>query len=105
MYFPLADFHDMSTLSSNEWLLMIFLGLNTLIAYGSLSESFKYVEANKVSIIVTMNPIITFVVISILLEFNVTWVEAENISLYGFIGAILVLSGAILAIRQSKKNS
>ena len=100
MYLPLVDFPAFAELSLENWLLLIFLGLNTLIAYGSLAESFKYVEANKVSIIITLNPVITFILISILTEMNISWVNSENLSIFGFLGGSMVLLGAILAIRQ-----
>ena len=50
-------------------------GKITLIAYGTLAEAFKYVQANKVSIIITLNPIITFGTIAILAALQVDWVD------------------------------
>jgi drug/metabolite transporter (DMT)-like permease len=89
-------------LTMSNWFLLIYLGLNTLIAYGSLAYAFKYLEASKVSIIVTMNPIITFVIMGILTYMEVNWIEPEIISTRGLIAALLVLSGAIMAIAVAK---
>lgn len=85
-------------LTAGNWLLMIYLGLNTLIAYGSLAMAFKYLEANKVSVIITMNPIVTFIIMGVLLYFEVTWIEPEILSPWGMIAAVIVLTGAVLAI-------
>lgn len=91
-------------LSLNNWLLLIYLGINTLVAYGSLAMAFKYLEANKISIIVTMNPIITFIIMGIIAAMEVTWIEPEILTLKGIIAALLVILGAIMAVAFSKKN-
>ena len=75
-----------------------------MLAYGALAASFKYIEANKVSIIITLNPIITFVVMSILAVLEVSWILAEKITLPLIFGAGMVMSGAILAVKSSKKT-
>ncbi len=85
-------------LDFGNWMLMIYLGLNTLIAYGSLAMAFKYLEANKVSVIITMNPIITFIAMGLLTYMEVSWIEPELLTTKGIIAALLVVGGAILAV-------
>lgn len=104
MFLPFVEFESFIVLKTWQWILMIFLGLNTLVAYGALSAALKYVEANKVSIIITVNPVITFIVMAILEKTGTTWIEPEVISWYGFGGALLVLTGVVLAVRPSKKK-
>lgn len=87
-----------------NWLLLIYLGLNTLIAYGSLAMAFKFLEANKISMIVTLNPIITFIFMGILATMEVIWIEPEILSFKGMIAASLVIFGAIMAVAFSNKN-
>ncbi len=99
---PFTSFHSFSTLSTGDWILLIVLGLNTLIAYGALAEAFKYVEANKVSVIIALNPIITFIAMIVLAALEVKWIDKETITLFGFVGAILVIIGAILVIIPPK---
>lgn len=103
LFMPFANFSSLAELSIGQWGLMAFLGLNTLVAYGSIALAFKYTQAYKVSVIVTMNPIITLIAMSILALLEVTWVEAEIMSLNALWGAVLVLSGAIVAIYFSRK--
>jgi drug/metabolite transporter (DMT)-like permease len=99
---PLVDWAAFGNLSPGMLTLLVFLGANTLIAYGCLTAALKFTEANKVSIIITLNPIITFLALLILDWLEVKWLEPENISLTSFISALIVLSGAILVI--SGKN-
>ena len=85
-----------------NWMLMVYLGLNTLIAYGFLALSFKYLEANKISVIITMNPIITFIIIGLLTFFEVSWIEPEKLTTRGVFAALLVVAGAITAVAFAK---
>lgn len=103
LYLPLANFSQLSGLNWVIWLIMAFLGLNTLVAYTTLSISLKYLEAGKVSIIIIMNPLITFIMMGIFTEMNVSWIAGENFTLLSIIGAIIVISGAILVVRKRKK--
>ena len=113
LFLPFVDFDALPGLSWGMWLLLVFLGLNTLVAYGSLAMAIKYLEANKVSVIITLNPIITFITMAILGEMQVNWIAYEHFSVAGVLGAITLLSGALLVIlfsgrkkkREVKKNS
>jgi len=86
------------------WLLFILLSLNTLIAYGCLSQAIKYTEANKVSIILLLNPIITFLLMGILTVLEVSWIEVEHFTTLTIVGAIIVLSGASMVIYNNNKK-
>jgi len=99
---PFVDFTSLIEAGSLTWVLLVFLGLNTLAAYGFLAEAFKYTDANKVGIIITLNPLITMVTMSMLGAAGVTWIEPEQISITGVFGAILVIFGAVLAVKRSK---
>jgi len=102
LYFPVADFSFIQIKEQWLWALLVFLGLNTLIAYGCLSAALKYAEANKISIIITVNPIITFIAMGIFTSLEVSWIAPENVQMKGIIGALLVLSGAALVIWKKK---
>ena len=99
---PFIDIGSLAKLSFGMWLVMIYLGINTLLAYGFLAEAFKNLEANKVAIIITMNPIITITTMLILTFLEVSWIEPERIGFLGIVAALLVVSGAILAVRSKK---
>lgn len=104
LYLPLADFTHLGQLSWGYWLLLIFLGANTLISYGYLSLALKYLEAGKVSVIIVLNPIITFTIMGILTWMEVGWIEGEHFSVLSVGGALLALFGAILVVGKRKKQ-
>lgn len=102
IYTPMADFSAFQGLDFKTWAIVVFLGVNTLVAYGSIALAFKYTEAYKVSIIVTLNPIITLITMSILTYLQVSWIQPESMTLYSLIGAVLVIGGAVTAVFFSK---
>ncbi len=103
-YLPFVNFGKIPSLSPLYWGLLIFLGLNTLFAYGSLALALKYLEANKISVVIMQNPIITFIVMAILGAFEVTWITAENFTVMTIIGAAMVIFGAVLAVFYGRRK-
>ena len=102
LYFPFVNLEPLFHLHWSWWLLLLFLGANTFIAYTCLAQALKYTEANKVSIIIIVNPIITFITMGILTELNVSWVAHERFSMVTILGASLVITGIFLVARKSK---
>ena len=103
MYIWMVDFEAFTQLAPWQWLLLIALGVNTLLAYGSLAMAFKFTEANKISIIITLNPMVTFLAAEVFLWFGASWITPENVSIYGYLGASFVLGGAVLAVQRKRK--
>lgn len=101
---PFVDFRVFAEFTPGLWLLLSFLGVITIVAYGCLTEAFKYIEANKISVIVTLNPILTFIIMSILGSLQVSWIDAEIITIYSVIGALTVIFGAVMVVMPKKLN-
>jgi len=104
LFLPFVNFASLAHLSFGYWALLVFLGANTLISYGYLSLALKYLEAGKVSIIIVLNPIITFILMGILTWLQVSWIEGEHFSVLSILGALIALFGAILVVRKTKKK-
>lgn len=96
---PLVSFSSLNGMPATNWYILIYLGLNTVLAYGSLALAIKFTAATRVSVIITLNPIITFVSMAILTRMEVTWVGPETFSILAFLGALIVLAGALVVIR------
>ena len=103
LFLPFADFASLAHLRLGYWVLLVFLGANTLISYGCLSLALKYMEAGKVSILLIMNPIITFAIMGVLTWLQVDWIASEHFSVLSVSGALLALFGAILVVRKKLK--
>jgi drug/metabolite transporter (DMT)-like permease len=104
IYLPVIELTPVFELHWTWWLLLIFLGVNTLIAYSSLAQALRFIEASKVSVIIFLNPIITFITMGILTYLSVDWIAHERFSPVTILGASLVITGAFLVVKKSKKT-
>lgn len=101
-FLPFIEFRAFFSLSPLMWMVIIFLGLNTLLAYGAIAYALKYLDASKVSVIVTLNPVITFTTLALLMYFEVSWMDKEKFTWITILGALMVVLGAILTIWKRK---
>lgn len=104
-FLPFVNFSMFAELSLGMWGVIIFLGANTLIAYGALAYALKFLDASKVSVIITLNPIITFSSLAILMAMEVAWVVEENFTLISILGAIMVVIGSVLTIMKARSKN
>lgn len=100
IFSPLTNFHEFQELEFADWLILIFLGANTLIAYGMLGEALKLLPANQVSAIIVLNPLITLVLVGVLSYWNLSWLASESTTLTGYAGALLLLAGVGLVVKK-----
>lgn len=105
---PVVDWSAFLDISGPMWLVMVFLGANTLIGYGSLGEAFKRLPAWQVSLIITLNPLITIAVMQALMPFDLAWLPEDHVGLVGYLAALLVVGGVAWVIlggrRRQAKN-
>jgi drug/metabolite transporter (DMT)-like permease len=102
LYLPFVNFDQLGGLNFWWWALMVFLGINTLVSYTTLALSLKYLEASRISIILIMNPVITFLLMSALGASGFSLITPEKFTLLSVIGAFVVLGGALLVIWKPK---
>lgn len=100
---PLVDFELLTGLSVGMWLLMTFLGANTLVAYGALGEAFKRLPAYKVALIVTLNPLITLATMKMLVAMDVEWAPDDSVGTLGYCAALLVVTGIGIVLFKGRK--
>jgi len=97
---PVASWTDFNNPHFGSWLLMIFLGVNTLLAYGCLAEAVNYIPLWLISVVITINPFITLTAMSLLSVMAPGWVEPEIIGWWGYIGASIAIFGVVMVIRK-----
>lgn len=101
---PFVNFSVFSQQSYGDWLLILFLGVNTFLSYGALSHSFKYLNASTVGMITSLSPVLCVSVMSILSGFNLKWVDPEIINSQGYLGAVFTVVGAVLVVKFQKES-
>ncbi len=94
---------EISKFSLYQWSFLFLLGINTAIIYSCLGAALKLAPASQVSIIITLNPIITLTIIT-LAQGKLSFIPHEPISLLGYLGAGLVIIGIIFSTLSSTKN-
>ncbi len=83
-----------------EWTIMLVLGLFTLLAYCSLGFALANAPASQVSIIITCNPLLTIFLMQMIPATNNFGLMTETIQPLGYMGAVMVIGGICLALRQ-----
>ena len=104
LFSPFVKYSGFLHVSWIEWLVLIFLGINTLLAYGSLAYALKYLEANKISVIIILNPILTFIIMAFLGYMEVTWIIRDRFTPATILGASVVITGAILTVLKNRRK-
>jgi len=105
LFTPLAQPQQIFELSSIHFLILIFCGVNTLIAYGAFSEALEHLEASRVSAILAATPLVTLTSVWLISIFLPRWLTPEKIETLGILGAIFVVIGAILIALGKKPSS
>ncbi|MAA55303.1 MAG: hypothetical protein CMK43_09125 [Porticoccaceae bacterium] len=94
-----AEFSSLLHLNTFFWGLLVFCGLNTLIAYGSFTEALAHTEASRVSAIMALTPVITSTIVQI---FPMEGVHIEPMYLLTVVGAIMVVLGSVIVAIAKK---
>ena len=102
LYLPVVDWQSLINLPLSIHFFYIFLGLNTILAYGCLSIALKHLPATQVSPIITMNPLLTLILISLIDWMQWTFIPADPIGWKGYLGAIVAIMG-VRAVLTKKK--
>ena len=92
-FFPASSFEELPKLSTFQWSLILFCGLNTLIAYGSFSEALTHIDASRVSAILATTPLITLFCVQIVPK---TILNPEPLNFIVIVGAFFVVTGSII---------
>jgi drug/metabolite transporter (DMT)-like permease len=94
---PFAQPMQIQTLTTTELLLLIFCGLNTVIAYGSFGLAMSYWESSRVSAILPITPLLTLLFTFALGYWQLADIPREPVDGLSVLGAVLVVTGAAAA--------
>ncbi len=93
---PMSEFPSLMVLTINEWLWLIFCGLNTLIAYGAFGEAMHHWQASRVSAVIAITPLVTIVILSFIASLTTGLVPPEKLDSLSIIAAVLVVIGSMI---------
>ncbi len=99
---PMVNWTIVRHLGFSQGLLLAGLGLNTLLAYGGLAVAIQKIPASQVSVIITMNPLLTILIMALLGACEVSWIQPEHIATLGYVASLIVIIGVILAVAKPR---
>jgi drug/metabolite transporter (DMT)-like permease len=93
---PFAHPAAVADLDTTGVALLAFLALNTLVAYGGFSEALAHLEASRVSVVISLGPVVTIAAVALGARVWPAVVMPERLDALGFLGAGLVVAGSML---------
>lgn len=94
---PFASPGSVLALDGIGWALLAFCALNTLVAYGCFAEALEHMEASRLSLIISLSPLVTIAAEALGARLFPGAIERSGIGWAGAAGAGLVVAGSILA--------
>ena len=101
---PLVEWNEFFESSAIGWIILVILGLNTLLAYGALAEAVECIPLSLISILITLNPLITLGGMLVLTTFGISLLPEENIRWHGYLGGLIAVSGVVLVVAFSRNK-
>lgn len=92
LFLPFCDFSTLGQLTSTQWALLAFCGVNTIIAYGCFAEALVHIEASRVSATIAVTPLLTVGIVQFI---PIAGINVEPLGSVSLLGALLVVAGSI----------
>jgi drug/metabolite transporter (DMT)-like permease len=96
-----VEWLEFATAGFNAWWALIFCGVNTLIAYGALAEAVKYIPLSLISVIISLNPLITLIGMEILPAIGFANLQPDLVGMVGYFGGAIAVTGVTLVVYRS----
>lgn len=96
-----VDWTEFATAGFNAWLALVFCGINTLLAYGALAEAVKYLPLAIISVIISLNPLITLIGMKILPAMGFANLQPDPVGMVGYWGGAIAVAGVSLVVYRS----
>ncbi|MZH46675.1 MAG: DMT family transporter [Nitrospinae bacterium] len=97
-----VEWVDFTRAGITAWLSLIFFGVNTLLAYGALAEAVKYLPLALISVIISLNPLITLLGMNILPKMGFAGLQTEPVGALGYLGGVIAVSGVMLVVYRQR---
>ena len=96
-FFPAASPMQVRELDGIGLTMLVFAGLNTIVAYGCFGMAMTHWESSRVSAVIAIAPLITLLFVFITNVLFPGFIETEPLDWLNWLGAVLVVAGSTLA--------
>ena len=94
---PFCTLAQIRDLSTEQYVVLAYASVNTLIGYGCFAEALQHWEASRVSTVICTTPLLT---LALSQPAHAIWpdrIMIEDLNTIGLLGAVLVVTGSMLA--------
>jgi drug/metabolite transporter (DMT)-like permease len=95
MLTPLAVPEQILLMDQRQLGMLMFCCINTLVGYGAFAEAMARWQASQVSAVITLAPLFTIIFVDLASMFWPQYFAAAALNVMGYVGAIVVVSGAM----------
>ena len=96
-----VDWAEFGSAGFNAWLALVFCAINTLLAYGALAEAVKYLPLALISVIISLNPLITLIGMKFLPTMGFADLQPDSVGFIGYWGGATAVAGVILVVYKT----
>ena len=93
-----VEWNEFISAGLNAWLALACCGINTLLAYGALAEAVKYIPLSIISVIISLNPLITLLAMKILPATDFANLQPDPVGIMGYWGGAIAVTGVTLVV-------
>jgi drug/metabolite transporter (DMT)-like permease len=97
MLLPFTELASLWHMNSVQFGALIFCCLNTLIAYGAFTEALRVWYASRVSAVIALAPLFTFITMAVAEKLYPDDFHQTEIGFWGYMGASIVILGSVMA--------
>jgi drug/metabolite transporter (DMT)-like permease len=96
-----VEWSEFASAGFNAWWALIFCGINTLLAYGALAEAVKHIPLALISVIISLNPLITLIGMEILPAMGFANLQPDPVGMAGYFGGAIAVIGVVLVVYKA----
>lgn len=93
---PFASLEQLLAMNTLQLAALLFCCVNTIVAYGAFTEAMHVWQASKVSAVISLSPLFTFISMALAVEFFPDQVKASDLDIWAYLGAGIVVAGSAL---------
>ena len=104
MLLPFASLSSVLDMNALQLGALLFCCINTLIAYGAFTEALNVWDASKVSAVIALSPLFTFLSMEMAVSLMPNHFVASELDLWSYLGAALVIAGSMTAALGKRRE-
>jgi drug/metabolite transporter (DMT)-like permease len=100
---PFSSIGLVTEMSTLAFVALLLCCLNTIFGYGAFAEALNVWQASKVSAVITLAPLFTFISVEVATYYLPAYFESSNLNLLSYTGGGLVVIGSMIAALGKSK--